>query len=146
MRIKQSLFTMAAVVAALVVGLPSKAASDCISLTLTPPASLCAGQPASITASVTNACSSRMLVTASFNLDDRTLPFTVGFAIGGDSTRTKSFPISVPASATTGSHVLTVTLTDSGGGTTSQTVDLSVSSCTGATSGSSLTDRVRPLR
>lgn len=147
MRIKHSLLTMAAVAAALVVGLPSKAASDCLSLQLTPPASLCAGQPAAITASVTNSCSSRMLVTASFNLDGQTLPVTVGFAVAGDSTRTKSFPISIPGSASNSSHVLTVTLTDSAGGSTSATVDLSVSTCAGPTSGSGLTggDRIRPL-
>lgn len=120
---------MTAFVAALILTGSAYAASDCLQLELSAPASVCAGQSATVTASVTNSCTTREQVNAGFTLDGQPVPVRAHFGVAADSTLSKSMSFPIPASATAGSHTLVVTLTDAAGGTVSASVDLSVSSC-----------------
>lgn len=123
------LASTAAILSALFVAGSAYAASDCLELQLTAPSSVCAGGSASITASVTNSCSTRLQVNADFTLDGQSVPVKAHFGVAADSTLSKTMSLPIPATATAGSHTLTVTLSDAAGDTTSASVDLSVASC-----------------
>jgi hypothetical protein len=129
------LMTMVALVSALGAGLPARAASDCLSIQLAAPATMCAGQSSSIAGIVTNSCPTRLNATGQIAIDGQTLPYEVGFTVGANASRTKSIGFPVPASAST-SHTLTISLTDAGGDSASATLDMSITSCAGTTSGS----------
>ncbi len=135
MKPSHRLMTMVALVSTFGASSPSPAAPNCLSLELHAPATMCAGQTSWIGATVTNSCPNRLIATAQLAIDGQNLPFTFGFPVAADSSRTKAMGVPVPASATTASHTLTVSLTDSAGDATSASIDVSISSCTGTTSG-----------
>jgi hypothetical protein len=126
------LLTTVALVSALGAALPSRAATDCLTLEINAPPTMCAGQTSSVSVTVTNSCSNRLSATARYSIDGQALPYAAGFQVGANSSRTRTIGIPVPASAAAASHTLTISLSDSGGGESSTTVDLTVSSCTAA--------------
>jgi hypothetical protein len=129
MRKSQYLLRAAALAGALLTA-GAASASDCLQLDLNAPTPLCIGQTGSIDAIVNNSCTTQLRATVQFALDGRQLEPTRNIRIDGESTLTRGLTFSVPSSAATGSHTLTVTLTESAyGGTTSSTTGVSVESC-----------------
>ena len=146
MKLTNHLISVAVVLTAMSVASRSEAASNCLSLELSAPSPMCAGQLAAVGVSVTNSCPTPLVVSAQFSVDDQSLPVRAQFTIAGDSTRTKSMSIPVPASASAATHTLTVSLTDRAGDDVSQTIDLSVASCAAPGSGSGMPIGRRPSR
>jgi len=123
------LISMSTVVMAFAAASPSEAASSCLSLDLSAPTPMCAGQDAVLTATVTNSCSNQAKVSAQVTLDNQPVPVRSGFTVGGDSTMSKSIDFPVANSVSAGAHTVTVSLTDPAGDSASATIDVSIETC-----------------
>lgn len=129
MKITQGLVSISMVIAASVAPSSTNAASSCIQVEANSSATLCAGQPATASASISNSCPSAARVTVGFAIDGRSLPAKSSVLVNGDATLSKQVTILIPARAVPGSHTLTVTATDAEGNASSADVDVTVASC-----------------
>lgn len=116
--------------AALAFAHSTAAASDCLQLGLTDTRALCVGQRSPIRIDVENTCLSPTPIAMKFAMDHEPLRGVARDVVPGSSTLSKNVLVRVPATASVGSHRLTVTTIDASGQVSTMDADVTINACT----------------